>query len=384
MRLPWLRKSRKANRKPSSANIYHTEIIADVPVPERGESVRFFSRRLVRPGKLRGFSNKDFREGLLFIFYLGVAAVLPIAWWAPICGFVSTFRRKRHFRKEFAAYDAAVRAVLGDAVDGKSVFKDYLAAAHRRRLMLAAHLVPGWRWSPAIRLEGLDGLREALRQGRGAIVWCDQFTAQTIIGKRALHEAGIEAHQVSVNFHGFSESKFGLHALNRPLVRVENRFLKSRIVFERADAYQVTARIQKTLKENGVVLMTNTIHAGSAFTEAAMGERGWTHLAAAPANFAARAGAALFAMSTLETVPFREYRAIVSPELKPDLGGTAPSRPATDKAAKNLVLQAAYILRKRDRLLEALKLHPEQMMAWSGASRLTERQDQPTLGSDAS
>jgi hypothetical protein len=240
-------------------------------------------------------------------------------------------------------YDAAVKAVLGDRVDTQRLFRNHLAAEHHRRLILAAHLVPG-RWSPAIRIEGLDGLREALRRGRGAIVWCDQFIAQTIIGKRALFEAGIEAHQVSVNFHGFSESKFGLNVLNPPLVKVENRFLKSRIVFERADAYQVTARIQKTLKENGV---------------------------------------ALFAMSTLETTPFREYRAIVSPELKPGTGEPT-SRPTGDMATKNLVLQAAYILSKRDRLLEALELQPEQMMAWSGASRLTELSDQPAVENGAS
>ncbi|OHV90682.1 hypothetical protein [Mesorhizobium sp. ORS 3428] len=382
MRLPWLGNSRSAKRQPSSANIYHTEIIADVPVPERGESVRFFSRKLVQPGKLRRFSNKDLRESLLSCFYLGVAAALPVAWWAPICDRASTLRRKRHFRKEFDRYDVAVKAVLGDDADTQSLFRGYLAAAHRRRLMLAAHVVPR-RWSPTIRVEGLDGLRQALQRGRGAIVWCDQFAAQTIMGKRALFEAGIEAHQVSVDFHGFSESKFGLHVINPPLVKVENRFLKSRIVFERADAYQVTARIQKTLKENGVVLMTNTIHAGSSFTELAMGERGWTHLASAPANFAARAGAALFAMSTLETEPFRQYRAIISPELKPDATIQPASLRARDMAAKNLVLQAGYVLLKRDRLLEALKLHPEQMLTWSGAYRLTEQQDQAAVGNDA-
>jgi len=303
MRLPWLGKSRKASRQPSSSDIYHTEIIADVPVPERDESVRFFSRKVIRPGKLRRFSNRDLRESLLSCFYLGVAAMLPVSWWGPICGWVSRLRRKRHFRKDFARYDAAVKAVLGDAVDTKSMFEAQLAAIHRRRLALAAHLVAGWRWSPAIRLEGLEALQRALRNGRGAIVWCDQFTAQTIMGKRALHEAGVDAHQVSAQYHGFSPSKFGFRVINPPLVKVENRFLKSRIVFERTDAYQVTTRIQKVLKANGVVLMTNTVYAGSAFTEAAMGEHGWTHLASAPANFAARAGAALFHMATIETIP---------------------------------------------------------------------------------
>ncbi|MEI9401632.1 hypothetical protein [Mesorhizobium argentiipisi] len=379
MRLPWFGNSRRASRQPSSNDIYHTEITADVPVPERNESVRFFSRKVTRPGKLRRFTNRDLRESLLSCFYLGVAAMLPVSWWSPICGWVSGCRRKRHFRKDFARYEIAVRAVLGDTVDTKSMFEALLAAIHRRRLTLAAHLVAGWRWSPAIRLEGLEALQQALRNGRGAIIWCDQFTAQTIMGKRALHEAGVDTHQVSAQYHGFSPSKFGLRLINPPLVKVENRFLKSRIVFERTDAYQVTTRIQKVLKANGVVLMTNTIYAGSAFTEAAMGERGWTHLASAPANFAARAGAALFHMATIETAPFREYRAIVrelsaSPE--------APASPAKDTTGKNLVVQAGFILSKRDQMLETLKLCPEQMMAWSSAVRLTERPTEAAIGNE--
>ncbi|TPI14997.1 hypothetical protein [Mesorhizobium sp. B4-1-1] len=379
MRLPWLGNSRKASRQPSSNDIYHTEIIADVPVPERNESVRFFSRKVVRPGKLRRFSNRDLRESLLSCFYLGVAAMLPVSWWGPICSWGSRFRRRRHFRKDFVRYDVAVKAVLGNAVDTKTMFEAQLAAIHRRRLTLAAHLVAGWRWSPAIRLEGLEVLQQALRNGRGAIIWCDQFTAQTIMGKRALHEAGVDAHQVSAQYHGFSPSKFGFHVINPPLVKVENRFLKSRIVFERTDAYQVTTRIQKTLKANGVVLMTNTVYAGSTFTEAAMGERGWTHLASAPANFAARAGAALFHMATIETVPFRQYRAIVS-ELS--AGARAPASPARDTATKNLAVQAGYILSKRDHMLETLEPCPEQMMAWSSAVRLTEQPTEAAIGND--
>ena len=256
-------------------------------MPERGEFVRFFSRKQTSPGRLRRFSNRDFREVLLSGFYLGVAAMLPVGWWPPICAWVSRRRLKRHMRKGFPRYAAATRAVLGESIDAEKLYKGLLAANHRRRLLLAAHLAAKG-WTPTIRLEGGEGLQAALKRGRGAIIWCDQFTAQTIIGKRALHEAGIEAHQVSVNFHGITDTKFGLYVLNPPLVAVENRFLKSRVVFERGDAYQVTVRMQKILKGNGIVLMTNNIHAGSAFTEAGLGESGWTHLASAPANFAAR------------------------------------------------------------------------------------------------
>lgn len=380
MRLSWFAKSRRAARKLPSAGSFHTEIIADVFVGEWAEDVRFFSRKQVHPGRFRRFANRDVRESLLFVFYLAVAAALPVRWWGSICGWMSRFRLKRHMRKEFPPYAAATRAVLGNGIDARKLFEALLAARHRRRLQLAAHLAAS-RWSPTIRLEGLEGLRSALRRGHGAIIWCDQFTAQTIIGKRALCEAGIEAHQVSVNTHGVSETAFGLRFLNPPLVNVENRFLKSRVVFDRDDAYQVTIRIQKILKANGVVMMTNTIHAGSTFTEAALGESGWTHLASAPANFAARGKAALFAMSTFEVVSFSEYRAVLSPELAP-AASVAPATGMARDGAKNMGLQARYILLKRDRLLEALKLYPEQMMTWSRRQRLTERPDSASLGTD--
>ncbi|MBZ9670303.1 hypothetical protein [Mesorhizobium sp. ES1-3] len=382
MRLSRFTKSRKAARKRPSAASFRIEIIADVLVPGYAEDVRFFSRKLADPGRLRHFSTRDLRESLVTLFYLAVAAALPVRWWAPICDWASRFRLKRHMRKDFRFYAAATRAVLGDGVDTRKLFEALLTARHRRRMQLAAHLVAG-RWTPKIRLEGLEGLQAALQRGHGAILWCDQFTAQTIIGKRAIYEAGIEAHQVSVNTHGVSETAFGQRFLNPPMVHVENRFLKSRIAFDRDDAYQVTIRIQKMLKQNGVVMMTNTIHAGSTFTESALGESGWTHLASAPANFAARGKTALFAMSTFEVVPFREYRAVLSPELVP----AAPALPAVDTTrdgAKNLALQAHYILLKRDRLLQALKLCPEQMMSWSRHERLTEAQGGGGVGFEES
>ncbi|MBZ9675782.1 hypothetical protein LB513_08545 [Mesorhizobium sp. ES1-1] len=371
MRLPWLGKSRRAGRTPSSADTFHTETIADVLVPGRAEHVRFFGRRLVSAGRLRTFNNKDLRELLLAAFYLGVAAVLPASRWAAVCSRVSGLRLKRHMRKEFPRYGVATRAVLGSDIDAEKQFRAFRAAAHRWRLLVAAHLV-GNKWSPVIRLEGLEGLQAALDRGHGAIIWCDQFTSQTVIGKRALYEAGIETHQLSVSAHGISGSKFGRRFLNPMLIQVENRFLKSRIVFDRADAYHVTSRIQKILGNNGVVLITNAVHAGSTFTEAGIGENGWTHLASSPTNFAARGKAALFSMSTFETDPFRQYLAVVSPELVPAWTPTGERAPRAG-GTKNMTLQAEYVLLKRDHLLEALKLYPEQMMVWFGQHRFTER-----------
>jgi hypothetical protein len=142
------------------------------------------------------------------------------------------------------------------------------------------------------------------------------------------------------------------------------------------------------------VLMTNTILAGSTFGESALGESGWTQLASAPVNFAARSRTALFSMSTFETVPMREYRAVISPELVPEAAKPASGAPGTGEIAprnmaprnmapKNMELQAHYILLKRDRLLEALKLYPEQMMVWASHERLTGQSNSASVDNDA-
>ncbi|RUW87341.1 hypothetical protein EOA30_36375, partial [Mesorhizobium sp. M8A.F.Ca.ET.059.01.1.1] len=70
MRLSRFTKSRKAARKQPSAASFRTEIIADVFVPEYAEDVRFFSRKLANPGRLRRFSTRDLRESLITLFYL--------------------------------------------------------------------------------------------------------------------------------------------------------------------------------------------------------------------------------------------------------------------------------------------------------------------------
>jgi hypothetical protein len=85
-------------------------------------------------------------------------------------------------------------------------------------------------------------------------------------------------------------------------------------------------------------------------------------------------------MSTFETAPFREYRAVISPELVPVRKPASTMPSAKDVAAKNLELQARFILLKRDRFLQALKLRPEQMVAWPASQRLTERSNKAVEG----
>ena len=108
---------------------------------------------------------------------------------------------------------------------------------------------------------------------------------------------------MSVSEHGFSNSAFARRFLNPLTIRAENRYLKERVVFDRADTFQVTKRISSILKRNGIVLMTNNIYSGATFAETPLGVAGYLQAATTPVNFAARGGAALFMMSTFEIEP---------------------------------------------------------------------------------
>ncbi|TIO32862.1 MAG: hypothetical protein E5X89_17985 [Mesorhizobium sp.] len=146
-------------------------------------------------------------------------------------------------------------------------------------------------------------------------------------------------------------------------MRVENRYLAGRIVFDRDDAYQVTKRISAILKNNGVVLMTNNVYSGSTFVETRLGGSGHAQFATTPLSFAARCGAALFSMSTLEIQPFETYDAMIGAEIqvvrseKPGPGSERPS-------AKAFSSLASAVLDFRGQFEADLRRCPEQYMLW--------------------
>jgi hypothetical protein len=352
-----------ADQKPAD-KYFKIEVTQRVVVSEADEDVVFYSRRAVTKEKPRVVREKDLREALLILIDILVAAIVPRRYWAHLCHFQAGARLGTHARKSLAGFAESVSSVIGGTAkpQARALFRAGRDARHRRIMLLAGELTR-LRWQPRIHLSGVDGLKAALRRGNGVIIWCNQFTAQNLMGKRALHEAGITCHQVSVSEHGFSNSAFARRFLNPFLVRVENRYLASRVVFDRGDAYQVTKRISAILKNNGVVLMTNNVYSGSTFVETRLGGSGHAQFATTPLSFAARGGAALFSMSTFEIQPFETYDAVIGAEIqvlrseKPGLGDQRPSA----KASSTL---ASAVLDFRDQFEADLRRCPEQYMLW--------------------
>jgi lauroyl/myristoyl acyltransferase len=319
-------------------------------IPLGAGSAIFFSRREVHPRRKRLVNAGDLKEILLLGFYLCVAAAVPVRYWDRICRFVSRIRFRRHRRKLFARLERDLAAVA-PATDPEKFFRDYIASLHRRRLFYMAH-VAGWHWKPRILVEGAEEIGRALASRRGALVWCESLAAQTLIGKRALHESGIRAWQVAAREHGLSTTLFGLRVINPILLAIENRFLAGRLAFGATETVSVTRRMLESLGANAVVLVAANTYYGHRFVQVPIGERGYAHFSTVPANIAVQRKAALLGMSAVETVPFAEYRIVIVPiETPRDI---VPGK--RDRAIAEMV--AAF----RDRLTPVVANYPEQCL----------------------
>jgi lauroyl/myristoyl acyltransferase len=348
---------------------FRTEITGRVTPEDGFEEVVFYARRSLVGTKSRLFRESDIRTAAVLAVMLTLVVFVPCRYWARCAHVFAGFTLGKRLRKKWASFSQCFLSVLGEKTDTalKALFRETQNADYRRLFLLCAELASR-KWQPRIEIEGTEGLRRALEAGNGAVVWCNQFTSQNIVGKRALKEAGFECYQVSVAEHGFSDSAFAKRFINPLTVHAENRYLKERVEFQRADAFQVTKRISQILKQNGVVLMTNNIYAGTSFAEMPLGDSGFLQVATTPASFAVRGGAALFAMSTIEIAPFECYRAVISPQIKFGTG-------AKKKSATSL---AKALLQMRNQLLRQLQTAPEQYMLW--ARQATSTLDQSMEG----
>jgi hypothetical protein len=153
---------------------------------------------------------------------------------------------------------AIYRRALGIA-DEKSL--SALCAARRVCLREAKIQVMGlagpWRgWRPPIRLIGEGHLKAALSRRKGVILWASPFLYSHLVFKMALHLSGYCVTQLSRPAHGFGGSPVALRLLNPVWMRVEERFLRERVMIRGADTAAAVKRLYERLAENGIVVIT--------------------------------------------------------------------------------------------------------------------------------
>jgi lauroyl/myristoyl acyltransferase len=307
-------------------------------------------KKMKRDRLLRG---SDIREAALMAFSLAVTRIGSPPLWTAAAERMATLggvRRRRRYRR----FAERVRAFYGNGIDEaevRALSHACQAAIHRRRLATIAE----WSQSPfapEIAVEGADHVLEALRGGRGAILWLDNFINHQVIGKKGLHAVGFGGWQVSWTMHGFSSSRIGTKYLNPVQIAAEKRYVDGRIEFDADSTLAATRRIGRVLAENGIVRITNNAYIGRKFVTAPLGPNASISLATAPLNMSLKLGAPILPVATVEVRPLAQYRVVVAPPLE-----VSGDDPGFTRVAANY---GAY-------LKPLIEQYPAQWRGWAGS-----------------
>ena len=283
-----------------------------------------------------------------------IVAGTAIAWCVP----------PRYWRKVASAAGGISQAdqcwPVYNAILGQKYTKAEIARIRERRHTYSRELkfqilglAGPWRaWRPDIRLNGEVNLQDALKGGRGAILWVLETTFSTLITKMALHRAGYYACQLSRPGHGFSSTPFGIRFLNPIWTRVEDRFIAERVVIYGETAAEALTVLRKRLAANGIVIITLAPQAHK-FAEVPFFHT-QIQLPTGPGKLALTSSAAL-----LPVFSFANHNGGF------DVSIDAPVYPADGSIATVENIIAAYAKRMEQFVSE----HPDQWMGWDWLAR---------------
>jgi predicted LPLAT superfamily acyltransferase len=129
--------------------------------------------------------------------------------------------------------------------------------SHREAKIQVLGLAGPWRgWRPAICLTGEEHLVASLRRGKGVILWVSSFVYSHLVFKMALQKAGYRATQLSRPAHGFGGSGTAVRILNPIWMRVEERFLKERVLIPGVETGPAIKTLRSRIAANGIVAIT--------------------------------------------------------------------------------------------------------------------------------
>jgi lauroyl/myristoyl acyltransferase len=168
---------------------------------------------------------------------------------------------------------------------------------------------------PETELEGCDLVREALRRGHGAILWCMLLSSGLAI-KKAFHDVGLPLVHLSREEHGaFTDTRLGVKVVAPFFCRSENVYLAERVQIPLSGSLAYLHTLRRRLRENACVSIVGEHKGRQNGTVEVMGKR-WSFALGAP-SLAWTEGAALFTVYALRIGSFR-YRVVVEPEIPVD------------------------------------------------------------------
>jgi lauroyl/myristoyl acyltransferase len=219
----------------------------------RAKTEGLVHKRRKRNGRRR-WAPSDVATSLGLALLLLPAWILPERSWAPLWRALARIPLLTDQRA--VRWTARrVATALGDVspVRAQAIARDLRAAIYEIRMQDLRAWRPGERFSSQVVLEGEDHLIEALKIGKGAVLWVSPTVFYSLPTKRALYDKGYRVSHLSSPVHGYSETQFGVDYLNRVRCVPEDRYLAQRIVFDSEAPTTAMRRMMRTLKAGEVV-----------------------------------------------------------------------------------------------------------------------------------
>jgi lauroyl/myristoyl acyltransferase len=185
------------------------------------------------------------------------AWVLPQRHWSGVCYRFAKAELYKNQKRTQSVVERIRIACNGQALrlSPEEVELACRVAHYLDRLQVFAEYRPCG-WSPEIQMHGREHLDQALAEGRGAILWIGNFASSSLVTKMAFHRARIDVSHLSRPTHGFSRTKFGIKYLNPIRTRIEDRYLKERVVIGPGKRAYALQQLRQRLSENCVISTT--------------------------------------------------------------------------------------------------------------------------------
>lgn len=191
---------------------------------------------------------------------LGLCILTGLAWVLPESSAARFAQRVRRLNLATLGIDSAAHSQIATLLDtaGEEV-PELLRALAGNDLAATMQLLrchrPGADIA-AIEFRGRALLNQSLDAGHGAILWAGHFVHGALATKVALARAGLELTHLSHPRHGFSNSRFGINYLNRLRTRIENRYLRERVMIDPRGPGHSLSVLSTRLRENRLISIT--------------------------------------------------------------------------------------------------------------------------------
>jgi lauroyl/myristoyl acyltransferase len=312
---------------------------------EGGEVLMPIRQRKLGPPDRPLFNREDASFLLELPVLASIATFAPETRWHALC--VGLERLKfRLGRFSTASIKRGLTMLRGSATDEEAFDVAAMRSEHHVQI-LRDQL---WGWKPKLVLSGSEHVDAALKDGRGAVLWVAHFCFNALATKIAFRQAGYPVSHMSRPEHGFSKSRFGIAVLNPLRVRSELRYLRGRIIIDRAKPSASVREASRRLAQNEIVSITAGAWEGARLVTVEMAGRALDLATGAP-GLALMSGAALLPVITVRDDASDEMRVIVKPRLDTQPGGRSDEAiMAMSQAFAELVVPyvRAYPMQWRD------------------------------------